>query len=663
MKTHSQPSRTSRLYTYLQQTLPAQEGTYTLMGLYAMAATYIGFYTIDVAAVQVYESLYKGIYQSVLFATSILITFPVWPSWMKSRRFITFFWPLGIATILFFAGTLIALMSQFQPMHMMVLMINILVVALVLSVPLSLSFAVVGISAAVWFFSYYTSDPLPWSELGSWQWRMAYILLLFGSFLVILFQYQEYFRQLSSSHESLVSLAGENQGDVERRKAVQAVKEASVEPLLRIAKDLSELPAEGSLAEKLHELEAELIPIAFQLQGIDTQAQNYLRLQLAPFSIQQWLAGTKAKLQEKGISNMQVQQVTQHQEFLGDVEQLITLLTKSVVALQGPSYEDFRESPPVLVALEDTQLSYPLPDVSEGYVKYIPALRVVVTTAANLPPLAPSYKANLADRPSNRPYTTQALSQLANGRIIQSHYGYAEIASNTLIYVIPINVKEIRPKDMDKPYTGIAVKRANDRFKSNQVDAQALEQAFLAAVAAQSQADIGLVKIALELIKWYHGPIERHSGEPFYLHSLSVAQIILDYDQDQATLLGALLHDTVEDTAILLQQIATVFGQETAEVVGLVTHLQSIPGTFYKVKLSAEENLKMLDHAGNTRALYVKLADRMHNMRTIEGHDSIAKQKQIAIETLQCFVPLAERLGLEQAAEELRARCLAVLEK
>ena len=158
---------------------------------------------------------------------------------------------------------------------------------------------------------------------------------------------------------------------------------------------------------------------------------------------------------------------------------------------------------------------------------------------------------------------------------------------------------------------------------------------FLAALAQPSNVDIGLVKIALELIKWYHDPVARHSGEPFYLHSLAVAQIVLDYNTDESTILGALLHDTVEDTSMLLKHIGTVFGSETAEVVDVVTHLQSMGDSLYKIKLSREENLKMLERIGNTRGLYVKLADRMHNMRTIDGHRTLAKQQQVASETMQ----------------------------
>ena len=658
MKKYSQPALYTRLYAYLQQALPTQEGTYILMGLYAMAAVYIGFYNIDPAVIKSYRSLYTGIYQAVLWVNSVFITFPIWPPNMKSRRFIAFFWPLGISAIFFFVGMLLVIISQFQPMYIMVLMINVLVVALVLSVPLALLMALSGISSAIWYFSYYTGESLPWSELSAWQGPVVYILLLLAGFLITLFNYQK----SHDKNEVLSPLDTENQVDVAKK---EVVKEDSATELAGIDKDLEALPAEGSLAAKLHDLESELIPAAFQLQGIDTRLQSYLHLRPSTFSIQQWLTETRKKLQEKGISQFVFTTTTQQQELFGDFDYLISLLTKSIIGFQGLGQQQLEEPPTVFVTLEDTQLSYPLPDVAEGYMKYVQALRIVLTKASSLPLLASSYEANLASTVPDTAYTTQALAQLSNLRVIKAHYGYEKMTPTTLIYVIPVNVKEVRPRDMDRPYMALkaAPQRANDHFKNNQIDAKAQETAFLTAVAAHSQVNVGLVKVALELIKWYHGPVERHSGEPFYLHPLAVAQIVLDYNQDKATVLGALLHDIVEDTSILLQQIALIFGQETAEVVQQITHLQRIPDSSYRVKLSPEENLHMLEKFGQTRGLYIKLADRMHNMRTIEGHDSIAKQKQIATETLQCFVPVAERLALQHVVEEFNRRCRAVLEK
>lgn len=455
--------------------------------------------------------------------------------------------------------------------------------------------------------------------------------------------------------------AGLLQAAVEHNKALQAVQSSSMAQLLTIAKELQSIQVKGAEAEKLHTIQTALVPVAFQLQGIDARAKDYLRLQISTFPIQSWLDTVQEKLHEKGITQLVcLQQQRQHSALTGDLAQLTTLLTKSIAALQAQEQE---ESPTVVLALDDTLLSYALPDVAEGYTRQVSALRITITTQGTIPSLATSYKPSLGSTVSTAPDTPEALEQFANGRIIKAHYGHATVSSHTLVYIIPIDVKQVRPKDMDKSYMelGVTPERADDHFKNDTVDAQAQEKEFLAAVKKRSKADINLIKIALELIKWYHGPVKRHTKEPFYLHPLAVAQIVLDYSQDEAVLLGALLHDTVEDTSILIQHIATVFGKDTAEVVDLATHLQSMPGSLYKVKLTSEENLQMLERTGNKQALYVKLADRMHNVRTIKGHKKIEKRKLIAEETMQFFVPLAERLGLQTAAAELKEHCLEIL--
>ena len=102
-----------------------------------------------------------------------------------------------------------------------------------------------------------------------------------------------------------------------------------------------------------------------------------------------------------------------------------------------------------------------------------------------------------------------------------------------------------------------------------------------------------------------------------------------------------------------MEQIETIFGKEVAEVVDVVTHLQSI----YKIKLSADENLMMLKRMGNKRWLYVKLSDRLHNMRTIRGHKNLKKQEEIAVETVRFFIPLARHLRLHQMVDEFEKIC------
>ena len=162
------------------------------------------------------------------------------------------------------------------------------------------------------------------------------------------------------------------------------------------------------------------------------------------------------------------------------------------------------------------------------------------------------------------------------------------------------------------------------------------------------------------MIKEYHGPVRRKSGEPFYLHPLAVAHIVLDYSKDEATVLGALLHDTVEDTSLTADQVEILFNKEVRGIVEGVTHFNSQRSTFYKVKLSPYENIRMLLEASDQRVLYVKIADRMHNMRTIQ-YKPYPRQRRTSEETLLFFVPLAEKLGLKKASSELKKLCFAVL--
>jgi (p)ppGpp synthase/HD superfamily hydrolase len=167
---------------------------------------------------------------------------------------------------------------------------------------------------------------------------------------------------------------------------------------------------------------------------------------------------------------------------------------------------------------------------------------------------------------------------------------------------------------------------------------------------------------AISLIKDYHVPVMRQTGEPFYLHPLAVAQIVLAYNQEEATLLGALLHDTVEDTPLTLEQVALLFTQEVRDIVQGVTHMESHKATNYKVLLSHPENIHRLLGAEDKRVLYVKLADRLHNMRTIQAK-SYESQRRTSEETLLFYVPLAKYLNLSEAAEELKYLSFGVLGK
>ena len=153
----------------------------------------------------------------------------------------------------------------------------------------------------------------------------------------------------------------------------------------------------------------------------------------------------------------------------------------------------------------------------------------------------------------------------------------------------------------------------------------------------------------------------RESGEPYITHPIAVASILFDLGLDCSTLAAALLHDCVEDTAATDEEIRKLFGNEIAELVAGVTKLDKIK--FKSKEEEQAENFRRMFFAmaKDIRVIIIKLADRLHNMRTISSL-SAERQHAMAQETLEIFAPLASRLGLSYLKCELEDLCLKVLE-
>ncbi|MDX2277010.1 MAG: bifunctional (p)ppGpp synthetase/guanosine-3',5'-bis(diphosphate) 3'-pyrophosphohydrolase [Hyphomonadaceae bacterium] len=167
--------------------------------------------------------------------------------------------------------------------------------------------------------------------------------------------------------------------------------------------------------------------------------------------------------------------------------------------------------------------------------------------------------------------------------------------------------------------------------------------------------DEGLINRAYVYATSMHGSQKRHSGDPYFAHPIEVAGILTEYKLDAATIVAGLLHDTIEDTEATREEVEAKFGPQVADLVEGVTKLS-------KLEIRSEENKQaqnlqkfILAMSRDVRVLLVKLADRLHNMRTLKHVPDAKKRRRIAVETLEIYGPLARRIGMERMARELES--------
>ena len=171
-----------------------------------------------------------------------------------------------------------------------------------------------------------------------------------------------------------------------------------------------------------------------------------------------------------------------------------------------------------------------------------------------------------------------------------------------------------------------------------------------------------LIVRAYEFSNEKHKGQMRKSGEPYIFHLLNVAYILVELQAGPATIAAGLLHDVIEDCGVLKNEIATRFTPEIADLVDAVTKIGRLSSTQTQVDYAAENHRKIfIAMAKDIRVIIVKLADRLHNMRTLSAQPT-EKQMSISRETLEVYSPIAHRLGINTVKNELEDLAISYLE-
>ena len=172
--------------------------------------------------------------------------------------------------------------------------------------------------------------------------------------------------------------------------------------------------------------------------------------------------------------------------------------------------------------------------------------------------------------------------------------------------------------------------------------------------------DLPFVRAAFEFARDAHAGQTRKSGEPYITHPLSVAQILTEWKLDAHGLAAALLHDTMEDTGVAKATLAEKFGKQVAELVDGLSKLERLEYQSKEARQAENFRKMVLAMARDIRVIIIKLADRLHNMRTLDSMRE-EKRRRIALETLDVYTPLANRIGLNKVYRELEDLCFKYL--
>ena len=588
---------------------------------------------------------------------ALLVTESIWPEVMY--RYLPTFWYITLIYCLpFLSITFILLTGGAIEYIISVAVLTVLLIAIINWVS-AISIAAIGVGAAVYFYKCYVCKNYN-VESQELEMRMIYLLgfelacattigmiflrkkqdaaeLIRSRNAILKFQ----MKSLSSNlHESL---------SVEEKvaKGFGTPGVDMVERLADMEKFYGELkeyakdaPKEKQFDKKMEEMKK---TVGF-LTNLSKRSREYLKLKVRTVPLDDFLALINEIASTYILySRYSIVIRTRVKEIQCDDVQLSHVFSNIFHEIFNLNLRDEL----ITIEVSDTSLIYTMSSLP-NYEKRVEALQFTISTAEHLDKsyYPVSYQEQEKNPRDVLPIEGLSVEKIISERIVAAHFGVLKTFEEdfTTAIVVPQKVREVRSVASDAEVP-------DEKIEISWPGALELENNFIKKLKAKAPA-VSLAKVekALSIIKRYHAPQKRKSGEPYYLHPLHVAIIELEWCQEEKAILGALMHDLLEDTAFSLMDIKTVFGNEVAEVVYKVSKMDAHGRSIFQ---SNKEHFKTLVEKDFV-TLSIKISDRIHNMRTLSGHKSAEKRRQVAQETMDFFVPLAKKLELNKACEELR---------
>ncbi|WP_419241074.1 sodium:solute symporter family transporter [Cardinium endosymbiont of Nabis limbatus] len=651
---------------YWKNFFPKKERTFILLGIYIILHTFTALYFMQ----KDYFSRYTYWYILVIAFGTILMIYPSLHSYKpKGSLIFHWAWPVLLFALLFVSGIQFAKLGHFKPMVFAFFIASLALGIVLFSLKVGLS--MLGI--AMFLHKFIPPSMDFWSTFLTNCNQISVELILATALVAAALVGSGTYKYLRDKIETklkIIALARH----FERKAALEAIyNQVNWSRLNPIYSNKMLQEMRETLQKPCHYLYTNGQPkLGETINLFMKQLHKFSKILLKRVKEEQTLTLSKKAVQQIEIDSA----ILQAHSMILALEKPIALLVRNqtkvthlmadrtlferllTVNLFGISKSEQATDHMVTLTIANTVLRYDYESaVQSGQTALtLPALAFCMSTDAAMQNIQLVYDITDEAAYTHLPKSENHLYQAESRQIVQAHGGYATILDTqsvlTYCYVLPIaGQKVMRFKTYDPTVLNHKI--------SETAESVAQEQELTELLIAETALTKATVEKTIHFIKNAHGLVTRKSGAPYYTHPMEVAKILLEVTKDPTTILAALLHDVVEDTPIPLTQVELMYGHEVAYIVDMVTHYNT---NGYRWKLDDKENKNLLGQCKDIRVVQVKLADRLHNIRTLHFR-KLVDQKRIAKETIAFYIPWGKKNKISNWVLEMSDICEEILNK